>query len=328
MLKIGHGGTLDPLATGVLIAGIGKGTKELSNFLDCMKTYETVLLFGVATDTYDRVGKVVGHAPYEHITREKVEKALEAFRGKIMQRPPIFSALRVQGKRMYEYAREGKELPVEIQPRPVGVEKLEIIEWLEGGQHPHKWPEQTALPEDKLVAKKILQINVDDDTPSDADGSSKRKREADSDDELVFDARQSRRKKPGPGPVMSGGLSSSSPTSDSAPTTTAAPAPPSIEVSAPLNTSGPGPGLGPPAVRLRMTVSAGFYVRSLCHDLGLALDSLGIMCELVRTRQAGFELGKNVFEYDDLQLGEDVWGKKVEAMLDEWNEKKAAGKLH
>src|SRR5205814_919711 len=71
-VKIGHGGTLDPLATGVLITGIGKGTKLLKQFLDCTKTYEAVVLFGVSTDTYDTEGKILAKAPYEHITKAKV----------------------------------------------------------------------------------------------------------------------------------------------------------------------------------------------------------------------------------------------------------------
>jgi len=67
-----------------------------------------------------------------------------------------------------------------------------------------------------------------------------------------------------------------------------------------------------------MTVSSGFYVRSLCHDLGAELKSLAFMASLARTRQSEFELGKNVLEYDDLALGEDVWGPKVTSMLEQW----------
>ena len=79
-VKIGHGGTLDPLATGVLITGVGKGTKKLQDFLLCTKTYEAVVLFGASTDSYDRLGKILRNAPYEHITRDMVEKALEQYR--------------------------------------------------------------------------------------------------------------------------------------------------------------------------------------------------------------------------------------------------------
>lgn len=87
-VKIGHGGTLDPLATGVLIIGVGKGTKQLQRFLECTKSYEATLLLGAATDTYDVIGRVLSKAPYSHVTKEDVETALKGFRGNIMQKPP------------------------------------------------------------------------------------------------------------------------------------------------------------------------------------------------------------------------------------------------
>ena len=105
------------MATGVLIMGVGKGTKQLQGFLECTKSYEATILFGAATDTYDVLGKVLRRAEYKHVTKEGVEKALAGFRGNIMQRPPIYSALRMEGKRLYEYAREGKEIPREIEER-------------------------------------------------------------------------------------------------------------------------------------------------------------------------------------------------------------------
>ena len=94
-VKMGHGGTLDPLATGVLILGVGKGTKSLQNFLTCTKTYETVVLFGASTDTYDRTGRLIKKGVYDDVTRQAAEKALEGFRGKIRQMPPLYSALKL-----------------------------------------------------------------------------------------------------------------------------------------------------------------------------------------------------------------------------------------
>ena len=356
-LKIGHGGTLDPLATGVLIAGIGKGTKRMPEFLDCMKAYEAVVLFGVATDSYDRLGKIVGRAPYEHVTREKFEEALKGFRGKIMQRPPIFSALRVQGKRLYQYAREGIELPVEIKERPVGVQELEIVEWIEGGQHEHKGPTEEADKPEKSLAQTILHVPAEPtSTRSDQriprhaktpNTDLKRKRQDnDSDEELIFDASyRSQRSRDSTEPLMSGGLSSPtvaageekgeeeeeeqtpltlSTTPKNASSTDQQPSHTPLSTN-PTSEPKPSRRPGPPAVRIRMTVSSGFYVRSLCHDLGAAVGSLAIMSELVRTRQADFELGKNVLEYTDLKRGEDVWGPKVEAMLDDWNRRSEPG---
>jgi tRNA U55 pseudouridine synthase TruB len=82
---------------------------------------------------------------------------------------------------------------------------------------------------------------------------------------------------------------------------------------------------GPPACKIRMTVTSGFYVRSLCHDLGAAVGSAALMAELERTRQGDFEVGgKNCLEYSDLEKGEEVWGPKVEKMLDDWYDKEEA----
>ena len=83
------------------------------------------------------------------------------------------------------------------------------------------------------------------------------------------------------------------------------------------------PDKGPPAVKLRMTVTSGFYVRSLSHDLGEAVGSLACMSELVRTRQGDFEMGRNVMEYEELDKGEDVWGPQVEKLLEEWEGRNA-----
>jgi len=89
-VKVGQGGTLDPLADGVLVVGIGKGTKKLNDFLDCTKEYRTTCLLGCETDTYDSEGARVRTAPWRHVTREKVEDALPQFRGEIQQTPPMY----------------------------------------------------------------------------------------------------------------------------------------------------------------------------------------------------------------------------------------------
>lgn len=324
-VKIGHGGTLDPMATGVLIMGVGKGTKQLQGFLECTKIYEATVLFGAATDTYDVLGKVLRKAQYEHITRESVEAALQKFRGKIMQRPPIYSALRVQGKRLYEYAREGKEVPKEIEKRPVEVKELEILEWLEGGTHQYKWPEEEAEPEAKEVAEKVLHLRevtangADSVAEQESSTAVKRKRP-------LYDVIESpvSNKKPAfddderaTSTVMSGGLDNK-PNQWSDPT----PQTPAVEEfheePYPFSSS---QGKSPPAVKLRMTVTSGFYVRSLAHDLGEAVGSLATMSALVRTRQGEFELGKNVLEYEDVNKGEEVWGPNVETLLDAWEGK-------
>lgn len=321
-VKIGHGGTLDPLATGVLVTAVGKGTKQLNDFLGCTKTYEAVVVFGAETDSYDRVGKVVRRAPYEHITREAVEEALGRFRGKVMQYPPVFSALKVNGKKMYEYAREGKVPPIEIQARPVEVSNLEMLEWYEPGSHEHKWPEEEAPEEEKSVAEKLLA--KDDSLPvapaveEGEEQSTKRKSPPapESPKEEANEATNTKKQK-----VSEEGDAAQQPPETPSENQQQQPTeePPTTETQSNPNPNPP----QPPAVKITMTVSSGFYVRSLAHDLGKALGSCGLMSELVRTRQANFELGPDkVLEYEDLDAGEEVWGPKVQRFLEEWEAKR------
>ena len=322
-VKLGHGGTLDPMATGVLIVGVGKGTKQLRDFLECTKTYEATILFGAATDTYDVLGKVVSKAPYSHVDRDMAEKALFQFRGSIEQRPPLYSALRMDGKRLYEYAREGKEVPREIAARPVTTESLEIREWLPSGSHEYKWPDAEIDEGEKIVAENLGS------PPEAAEGNALRKyllstpgsqqgkkRTRQSEDE---DAALSSGTPPGKRHERSNDAPSSGVIQDCSVPDNELPEPgtsPGVNTSKPAET--PTPSHGPPAARLSMTVTSGFYVRSLCHDLGQAVDSLGMMCDLVRTRQADFELGRNVIEYDVFSESEDVWGPQVSQTLIDW----------
>ncbi|CAG8909166.1 unnamed protein product [Penicillium egyptiacum] len=314
-VKIGHGGTLDPLATGVLITGIGKGTKSLQDFLACTKSYETIVTFGAETDTYDRLGKIVRRAPYEHITREAVEKALEQFRGNIMQKPPIFSALRVNGKKLYEYAREGKVPPVEIKHRPVEVLTMEIVEWYEPGTHEHKWPEEEMTGDEKAVAEQLLDQEASVPEPS---------AEGDATSQLP-EPSSAKRKSPPPADEVKD--DSEATKKQKVSETEAVPAAPEPTTPESATTVVPAeePKPQPPAVKIKMTVTSGFYVRSLAHDLGKAVGSCALMSELVRSRQGDYELFPDrVLEYKDLDAGEEVWGPKVEKFLTEWEEKRAA----
>lgn len=122
--RIGHGGTLDPMATGVLPVFVGRATRGVEFFEHAEKTYETVLCLGVTTDTEDITGTVLSRHPV-NVTAEQVEMALEGFRGEIMQVPPMYSALKVNGQKLYDLARKGKE--VERQPRPVTIHELTML---------------------------------------------------------------------------------------------------------------------------------------------------------------------------------------------------------
>jgi len=166
-IKIGQGGTLDPLADGVLVVGVGRGTKKLSEFLDCTKEYCTTCLLGCETDTYDSEGARVRTAPWQHVTRDQVESALAQFSGEIQQTPPIFSALKMDGMPLYEYARKGIPLPRPIEARKVTVHSLELVEW-KSGDHPYRWPEKSLSEEEKKAMETALtgvesDISVKDD---------------------------------------------------------------------------------------------------------------------------------------------------------------------
>lgn len=122
--KVGHAGTLDPMATGVLPVFLGKATKAVS-FAECgEKTYEAVLKLGVVTDTQDRTGTVLKTAPVPDRI-ENFESVLEQFRGDILQIPPMYSAIKVKGRKLYDIARRGET--VERAPRPVTIRELTLL---------------------------------------------------------------------------------------------------------------------------------------------------------------------------------------------------------
>ena len=123
--RIGHGGTLDPMATGVLPVFVGRGTRGVEFFEHAEKTYETVLRLGLTTDTEDVWGETLEERPVA-FPSEKLEEVLEAFRGEILQIPPMYSALKVNGQKLCDLARKGRE--VERQPRPITIHELTLLE--------------------------------------------------------------------------------------------------------------------------------------------------------------------------------------------------------
>ncbi len=123
--KIGHTGTLDPMATGVLPICIGRSTRIIE-YLDMdIKTYRCTMILGMQTDTQDIWGEVLERCDV-HVTEEQIREAFRSFHGVIDQKPPMYSALKVNGKKLYEYAREGKE--VEVKSRKIYIKSLEIEE--------------------------------------------------------------------------------------------------------------------------------------------------------------------------------------------------------
>ena len=123
--RIGHGGTLDPMATGVLPVFVGRATRGVEFFEHAEKTYETVLRLGITTDTEDMTGTVLTEEKVS-FTEEQLQETLAAFRGEILQVPPMYSALKVNGQKLCDLARKGKT--VERQPRPITIHELTLVE--------------------------------------------------------------------------------------------------------------------------------------------------------------------------------------------------------
>ena len=125
--KVGHAGTLDPLATGVLLLCTGKATKRIEEIQKHTKVYEAEIMLGATTPSYDMEHPVNETFPYEHITKEMVENTLKQFIGDIAQRPPLFSACKVDGKRAYDLARKGSDM--QLEPKQIRIDDIELLEY-------------------------------------------------------------------------------------------------------------------------------------------------------------------------------------------------------
>jgi len=125
--RVGHGGTLDPMASGVLPVCIGRGTRIVEFLAEARKTYVAEITLGVATDTYDIEGRVTQRDDPSGIERETILEALKSFRGRVEQRPPMYSAVKQNGRRLYELARMG--INVERPLRPVDIYRIELVDY-------------------------------------------------------------------------------------------------------------------------------------------------------------------------------------------------------
>ncbi|MFM1874850.1 MAG: tRNA pseudouridine(55) synthase TruB [Bacteroidota bacterium] len=129
-IKVGHAGTLDPLATGLLVVCTGKKTKSITAIQDAEKEYTGTITLGGITPSYDLESEVESGFPTDHITEELVRKTAENFEGELDQMPPVFSAKQVDGKRAYELARKGQE--VVLQPKRITIREFEVIGFRSG----------------------------------------------------------------------------------------------------------------------------------------------------------------------------------------------------
>lgn len=123
--KVGHAGTLDPLATGVLIVCTGRATRQIESLQNGSKEYVAEITLGATTPSFDLETEIDATYPWEHITREQIEETLPKFVGNVMQVPPVFSAIKIEGKRAYNFARKGKE--VELKAKPLEIKEIEIL---------------------------------------------------------------------------------------------------------------------------------------------------------------------------------------------------------
>ncbi|MBQ8383309.1 MAG: tRNA pseudouridine(55) synthase TruB [Clostridia bacterium] len=153
--KVGHAGTLDPMATGVLVMLIGRAAKASDFLLEKVKTYEATLRFGIATDTQDVTGTVTAASSLAP-TREALNAALPAFRGDILQIPPMYSALKRDGQKLYDLARRGIE--IEREARPVTIHRLEVTDFRAGDALPS--PDAVGAPADGIGGLTEVDLTV------------------------------------------------------------------------------------------------------------------------------------------------------------------------
>ncbi|MEK7729170.1 MAG: tRNA pseudouridine(55) synthase TruB [candidate division KSB1 bacterium] len=123
--KVGHAGTLDPFATGVLLICFASATKQVESLMTLEKEYEGTFVLGVDTDSHDGTGKITAQREVPSLSREQIEGALQKYLGDIMQVPPMFSALKKEGRRLYDMARAGES--IEVEPRPVKIYQIELL---------------------------------------------------------------------------------------------------------------------------------------------------------------------------------------------------------
>lgn len=175
-LKVGHAGTLDPLATGVMIVCTGRATKRIDELQAHTKEYVATLRLGATTPSFDLEHPIDAYYPTEHITRELVESVLRQFLGRIEQVPPSYSAVKVDGKRAYDLARKDKD--VELKPKVLVIDEIELLEYRakplsdspRGGEDSMSYgakENEPAIPRTGMRNKAFLTTTVPDDTTTD-----------------------------------------------------------------------------------------------------------------------------------------------------------------
>ncbi|WAQ85248.1 hypothetical protein PtA15_5A822 [Puccinia triticina] len=312
-IKIGQGGTLDPLASGVLIIGLNSATKKLSNFLDCSKVYRTTGILGCKTDSYDSDGKTIGLSSWKHVKPEDIHKECALIKGEHWQIPPIYSALKMDGKPLYEYARNNIPLPRPIEARRCEVFDIKMVDWKEGGEHPYQWPtkmmseeesqifqraeslikETGVVKSDKLAKSKEIQKGSEAfNEPTKREASLDQQEQSDSKKIKLEEENNSKKIKPDDAndsetikPEQGNDSKTMKPEDGSSGAKNAQNSSAGQESTNSVNLEEKEKS---PAFTLEMTVSSGTYVRSIVHDIGQAVSSAATVVSLIRTRQGDF----------------------------------------
>ncbi|KAK9361649.1 pseudouridine synthase [Lipomyces starkeyi] len=303
-VKMGHGGTLDPAADGVLVLGVNEGTKRLGEYLNCSKTYEVVAHFGCSTTTYDAEGSVLDRVSTTDITKEMIEQVLQHFRGEIQQIPPIYSALKIGGSKLYEYARNLESLPRNISPRPVTIHSLEIMGDILY-DHEYMLPTKEATTEEKFQERVFRDAGLKELVKL-GNKYAEMELQCLGDKGSSESATERESLAPGAEPPDAEGeelvehpVKIGEPESDQL-------------AAAQQNLSAAEITVPHPIVAFRATVSSGTYIRSLVHDIAIAMGARAHVAKLTRTRQGDWEVGKNIIPADDIE-GKDLseWAPKV-----------------
>lgn len=281
-VKMGHGGTLDPLASGVLVVGVGTGTKKLSQYLSgTVKVYESEALFGVSTTSGDVEGEILSMHSVSHLKMDDLKSVEKKMVGSLKQTPPIFAALKMNGKPLHEYAREGIPLPRAIEPRQVEIYDLEVFPESLTRDHTYKLLRPATDADKEVVSELSHQRNL-------------------LTDKLFFSKQF----------CESQGWESEEAKVDP---------PIALSEEEMQQLLAEGDNYRAPLLHFKAKVSSGTYIRSLISDIGKAMRSSCYMVKLVRCQQQEWALDKrNVFRMEDFtENDEAVWTKVLEQVLEQ-----------
>ena len=275
LMKVGHGGTLDPLASGVLVLGVGKGTTLLQNYLQGDKQYTATCELGYETDTLDAEGKLVKTLPWDHVTDIMAtveEKIVPKFTGKIQQVPPLYSAIRVDGKRLYEIARstedpDTKADDVEIPKREVEVYGLQVGSTLDDSVICSGLVDGPRYREEVQRLEKVAEASAKTATEDVSDGHASNNEDSDNDEEKESKSKRKRQRRGGRNDKKKNETKKC----------------PFNEQTVPAITSANN-NLQLPQFSLNVQCGGGTYIRSLVRDIGYELDTVATMTGLVCTQ--------------------------------------------